>query len=908
MRPHLRLIALVGLIVPSRLRADWRQEWEAELRCRELMLADWDRLDRHNRLDLLRRSTSAFWDAIWLQPRRLEDEVFQDVRHGLRMLVTHKGFTVVAVLSLALGIGATTAIFSVVDALMLKPLPVRQPEQLVTLAANYPGEGGARPTFVYQTFENFRDRTQVFSNLSAVCAINRFDVTIDAARGGVRAGRVRAGLVSGNYFSMLGVDATVGRTLTADDDGAPGGHPVVVLSHAFWKRELALAADVVGRMLTLNGTTYTIVGVARAGFTGEWVGQPTDIWFPIAMQPQVVPEQPDMLTAPNAPTWVRILARLKPGVSVTQAQPFAQSILDQWLDDTFSPAARQGMGRVQLTLEPAARGFSLERKSLARPVLIMLVVVGLVLLIACANVANLLLARATARRQEIATRVALGGSPSRIVRQLLTESGLLAVLGAALGLVLAQWGARALAQMVGSGNQPLALDVSVDGRLLVFTSALCLLTGLVFGLAPAWHTARISLAPALRGRGAGTARPARRVRLVKVLVIAQVALSLVLLVGAGLFIRTLRNLRAQDFGFDREHVLLVRASLNQPGRQDAALATLYQTVQERLSSLPGVRAASPSHGGVSPSGFMNGVSFDSAIRFVGDQTIVPGAERRALWYVVAPGFFDAMGIRLTAGRDFTTHDTAATPRVAVINHAMARHYFGDRNPIGMRFGFNRNLTFEVTGVVKAEKYNSPRDEDRLLVFLPYRQDPNARSVRDEMLLAVRTQGRPTDLAIRIRQELRQIDASLPVVSITTMEDELGRALVPERLVAMLAGGFGVLALLLACIGLYGVTSYDVARRTQEIGVRMALGASTQHVVRLVLRDTLALVLLGAALGSGAALATTRFVSSVLYGLQPNDPLTLALSVLLLLAVAALAAYLPAHGATRVDPLLALRHE
>src|SRR5262245_5701548 len=719
--------------------------------------------------------------------------LWQDLRYGARALLKQPGFSLIIVLTLGLGIGANTAIFSVIDALLLKRLPVEQPERLFTLAANYPGEGGARPGFVYQAFERLRDQTQVFAGLSAVCLLNRYNLTINAPRGSVDVGQARVGLVSGDYFATLGVRAAVGRTFTADDDRAPGGHPVVVLSHNFWRGRLALEPDVIGRALTLNDVTYTVVGVTPAGFTGEWVGRPTDLWFPMAMQSQVMPEQPGLLAAPNSPTWARIIARLRPGVTASQAQSSAQAVFTRWLEDTFSAAALQRMGRVQLALEPAARGFSTERKFLARPLVIMLALVGLVLLSACANVANLLLRRALARQREIAVRLALGATPARIVRSLLAESGWLAGLGGAVGLLLAQWGTQALARLVASGNQPLALDLRLDGRMLAFTSALCLLTGLLFDLAPAWRAAGISLTPALKGSGEAVARAHGRFRLSKALVVVQVALSLVLLIGAGLFVRTLRNLQAQDFGVDRERVVLVRAAINQPGRQGAELARLYQTLQERIAALPGVVRVSPSHGGISPTGFMNGVFFDSAIRFVNEQAIEPGAELRALWYVVAPGFFDAMGMRLAAGRDFTAHDTDAAPRVAVINEMMARRYFGAENPIGKRFGLKRDLTFEIVGVLKAEKYNSPRDENRLLFFLPSTQDPNAYP-RDEMLLAVRTQGRPGDLAERVRQELRRIDANLPVVSVTTMEEELGRALAQERLLATLASCFGLLAL------------------------------------------------------------------------------------------------------------------
>src|SRR5262245_1524604 len=472
------------------------------------------------------------------------EELWLDLRYGGRMLVKNPGFTAVALLSLALGIGANTAIFSVIDALLLKRLPVERPEQLFTIAAYYPGEGGNRSGFVYQTFEQLRDHTQVFSGLSAVCLLDRYNITVNLPQGNVDTGPTRVELVSGNYFSTLGVGAVVGRTFIADDDRAPGAQPVAVLSYDFWKRRLGLADGVVGSTLTLNSQTYVVVGVAPARFTGEWVGKPTDIWVPMAMQSQVMPEQPGLLTMPNSPTWARIIARTRPDVTVEQAQSGAQAIFDHWLADTFSPTALQQMGRVQLLLDPAGQGYSPERVFLARPMLIMLALVALVLLIACANVATLLLQRATRRWREIALRLAIGATPARIVRQLLVESALLAILGGVAGLLLSKWGMNAFARLIASGNHPLTLDLGLEERSLVFTSVLCLLTGLLFGLIPALHAARISLMPVLKGRGADKAFASGRFRLGKALVVVQVALSLVLLVGAGLFERTFRNLQA----------------------------------------------------------------------------------------------------------------------------------------------------------------------------------------------------------------------------------------------------------------------------------------------------------------------------------------------------------------------------
>src|SRR5262245_25647586 len=431
---------------------------EAEAEARALRSYDWRLLEcelsRAERPPIARALQPPL-ELIERKGRMRMESLLQDLRFGARMLAKQPSFTLIAALTLALGIGANTAIFSVVDALLLKRLQVEHPERLVTLAASYPGEGGTRSVFVYQTFERLRDQTRVFAELSAVCQLERFNLTIQTSRGEIGTGQARVELVSGNYFSTMGVRAAIGRTFTTDDDRTHGGGLVVVLSHAFWRRRLSSDAEVIGRALALNGVTYTIVGVTPAGFTGEWVGQPTDLWFPMAMQSQIMPEQPGLMTMPNSPTWARIIARLRPGVTIGQAETGAQTVFAQWMADTFSAAALQRMGRARLALEPAAQGYSPERKLLARPLVVLFALVGLVLLIACANIANLLLRRAIARRRETAVRLALGATPSRIARQLLVESGLLAIFGGIAGLLFAQWGARALTHLIASGNQPL---------------------------------------------------------------------------------------------------------------------------------------------------------------------------------------------------------------------------------------------------------------------------------------------------------------------------------------------------------------------------------------------------------------------------------------------------------------------
>jgi predicted permease len=839
-------------------------------------------------------------------------DLWQDVNYGLRMLRRSPVFTAVAVLSLALGIGANTTIFSVVDALMLKTLPVRNPEQLVQVTTSDAGFYSS-----YPSFERYRDLTDVFSGVSAICLVDRYNVRLNNAPGGPAlndAGQVGIGLVSGNYFSTLGVGTVIGRPLSADDDREPGGHPVAVISYSYWERRLQRASDVVGRTLTMNDTTYSIVGVAPRGFSGEWIGQPSDVWVPIAMQAQVVPEKP-LLTDPRA-NWVRIIARVKPGVAIRQAEAVAQVRYQQLLRERAgpnpSPPESQRIAQSQLLLASEARGFSPQRQSFGQPLMIVMIVVGLVLLIACANVANLLLARAAVRQQEIVVRAALGASRSRIVRQLLTEGFLLVGAGGALGALFAAWGTSALAAFLGSGlprmgfSTPVTidLDLRLDLRMLAFTAAVCLVTGLLFGLAPAFRASRVALAPLLGRRGADSGGSAGRFSLGKGLVILQVALSLLLLVGAGLFLRTLRNLKSQDIGLERQNVLLVWAAPFQTGRSGAAVAALYQTVQKRISALPGVISASPSNAGVLTGG---GSGAPSERLTVEGQSPKPGLSGGIAGAAVGPGFFNTTGMTLLAGRDFTERDTETSPHVAIINETLARFEFGEKNAIGKHFTRvgETAYSWEIIGVVKDTKDRNLRQKDLGVTYAPYRQQVNRLAI---MCLAVRTSGNPASVAARVRQELGDIDPGLPVLNITTVDEQLNGILIQERLTAALAGFFGVLATLLACLGLYGVISYTTARRTNEIGIRLALGATSVHVLRMVLKESLVLVLVGIAIGVPVAFAATRLIATMLFGVGAADPLTIGIAIVLMIAVATLAALVPARRASRVDPLVALRYE
>jgi predicted permease len=841
----------------------------------------------------------------WTSLQRLA----QDMRFALRLMGRSKGFTAVAILSLALGIGANTAMFSITDALMLRMLPVRNPEQLVILSETS-DQNLLGANFQYPAFRKFRDLTQVFSDVTAVCLLRRSNVIVNGPGGGLDPGTVGVGLVSGTYFSTLGASAAIGRTFTPDDDRVPGGHAVTVISYRYWERRFGLAPDVIGRTLTLNATTYTILGVTAPGFSGDWIGEPTSLWIPIAMQSQVMLERPGLLDNPNPP-WVRVIARVKSGMTIAQAQAAAQVLNRQILRDLAgehpTPEAMREIAKLRLNLDPAARGFSPQRTSFQQPLILLLTVVGLVLLIACANIANLLLARSTARQREIAVRLALGAGPGRILRQLLTESLLLATLGGALGMLVAVWGTNALLKILSTGPfspvgcaicGSLYVDVHPDWRILAFTAALCMLTGLLFGLAPAVRASRLSLSPALKGNAAGSPG---RFGLGKALVVSQVALSIVLLIGAGLFVRTLRNLKSQDMGFDRDHVLLIWTAPNHIGRQGAALGNFYETVQQRIASVPGVVSASPS-----AFGLMGSDGGGSPVRVLGYRPR-PDEDRFVRWSLVAPRFFSTVGMRLELGRDFTERDTETAPRVAIVNDSFARHYFPDQNPIGKRFGMRRDTgnEIEIVGLVRDAKYNTTRDKNTKMIYIPFRQDLGHLYT---MRLAVRTDHESPALTTRIRDELRSLDRNLPILGIESIEQQLNQSLAQERLIATLSGFFGAVALLLASMGLYGVMSYTVARRTNEIGIRLALGATRAGVLGMVLRESVWLAGLGIAIGVPATLAATRLISAMLFGVSASDPWTVGAAAVLLIVVAALASFVPARRASKVDPLMALRYE
>jgi predicted permease len=814
------------------------------------------------------------------------DAAWRDLRYAARTLRKNPGVTVVAVLSLALGIGANTAIFSLIDMVLLKTLPVARPEQLYVLQpAGRQGLGA----FSYAGFQTLRDANQVFSDVFTCSEEGERWNVIHNGQAELATGQ----LVTGNYFSALGVRAIAGRVITPADDNTE--MPVAVISYSYWKRKFALDASALGSSLTVNGISLTIIGVAPAEFFGVAVGFAPEIWAPMSLQPRLSHGE-SLLDAGT--WWLLAMGRLKPGVSEQQARANLE-VLVPAVQQAMRISDRFGFDHFsRIELGPGGAGISALRREFSVPLRILMIVVALVLLIACANVANLLLARANARQAEMAIRIALGGGRARLMRQLLTESMLLAMMGGVVGLVFALWSSNLLIAFLASSRLTLTLRPHLDLRMLAFTGAVSIATGILFGVAPALRATRIHLAPALKENSRSLA--GTRMNLGKVLVVLQVAVCLVLLTGAGLFVGTLQNLRTKDLGFNSGNILLMTLEPALAGYKDATLTSLYQQLMERIDAVPGVRSASLSRWGLIGAGY------------AGRNVSIPGytpqtrSDQNTGFNVVGPRFFETNGIPLSAGREFAPADTAAAPRVAIVNQKFARFYFGRENPIGKRFTFppRPDQPFEIVGVVGDAKYFQLRKQIPRMVFVPFLQS----SGMSRMIVAVRTAANPTSMVSILRREIQAIAKDVPISSVRTQEQQLDATLVQERLLATLAGFFSLLALVLTCVGLYGILSYAVTRRTNEIGVRVALGASYNDVLWLILRDSVLLVGIGLAIGAVGTLATTRLISKMLFGLAPHDPATIAAGALLLSAVVAFAGWLPARRAARVDPMVALRYE
>lgn len=824
--------------------------------------------------------------------------ILQDLHYGFRSLRKNPAFSVVAVLSLALGIGANTAIFSLIDALLLKALPVADAKGLVFLGTRDPK--GSNHNFYYETYQRIQREQPFFTELAASSPVV-LNLTID----GQPEPSVPGQLVSGNYFRVLGVGAVLGRTLTPDDDVVPGGHPVATISYEYWQRQFGRSPSVLGRKILVDGTPFTIIGVTPRGFFGLEVGTSADITVPLMMQPQVMPAQENWLARPvNTVDWLNVVGRLKPSVRLQAVSAGMkvlyrriQTQLAAELNPQWQATWLKDWAEAEPLMEPGGTGLSVLRDQFSAPLLVLMGAVGLVLLIACANVANLLLARASARQREIAVRMAIGAGRGRLIRQMLVESTLLSCLGGALGLLFAGWVSELLVHFLSTGRAAIVLDLSPDPRILGFTLLASLATGILFGLAPALRAARVDLTPALKeGRYAGSSRQ----RIGKVLVVSQVALSLILVIGAGLLVTSLRKLNNVDAGFDRDQVVTVGLApegSDQKQPNAMRLQRLYLDLQERTGAIPGVMAASLA--GAAPTSTLQSRTVRTP----------DGRQFRTSWTQVFPRYFETLGTAMLRGRDFGRQDLApGAAYVTVINETFARRAFPDENPIGKRILCSRDQACEVIGVVKDMRYSNLRGEAESAMYMTFLQAPTGRG---QMVLHVRFGRAGGNLAgaiAQVRREVSAIDPKMPAFEIRTLAKAVDAALVRERLLAMLSTCFGVLAVVLAAIGIYGVLAYAVGRRTREIGLRIAVGASRQQVRWMVLGETLRLAGLGIALGLPMAFGALRLIRSFLFGLTASDPSVPLGSAIFLMLIAILAGYLPARRASRIDPLIALRYE
>ncbi len=832
----------------------------------------------------------------WLAP--IVSGLGLDAVQTFRELRKQPVFALVVIATLALGIGANTAIFSLLDQVLLRPLPVTHPEELVLFSYRGPNSGrvmvDGRYALSYPMYKDLRD-----GGRGLVDAFARFQTAVTIMYDS-RAERVQAELVSGNYFDTLGLTPSAGRLISATDDVVASGHPFVVLSHGLWVRRFGRDPGVVGRTVRINGHPMTVIGIGPAGFAGTQIGAPPDLYVPITMKAAMTPSWDELERRRSQ--WLQVMGRLRPGVSRERAEAAMAVVFRQVRQQEVTTLAnatesrRKRFVETPLTLQPGAKGQSPLREQFSTPLVLLMGMVGLVLLIACANVANLLMARAPARQREVAVRLALGASGGRIVRRLLVESVLLAAAGALVGLLLAAWTSGLLLGVLLPGDGARSFTATPDGRVLGFAALVSLVTALVFGLVPALQAARPQLVDALKEEG-GRVVSAGHTRLRRVLVVAQVALSLLLLIGAGLFGRTLWNLRSLDPGFDTTGVITFSVDPSLSGYDTTRTLAFYQHLQEELRQLPGVTGVSL--GGVAP--FTNNLVV-STIKVEGYQS-KDGEDMNPHVNAIGPGYFRTLGMTLVAGRDFTNRDIATAQDVAIISETMARLYFGKENPIGRRMGWggpSAPLSIDIVGVAKDSKDNMLRDDIARVVYTPYAQD----SELNQMTFFVRATGgvRPDSL----RQVVERADPGVPVFDLKSMDAQKTESLFIDRMVAILSVAFGVVATLLAAMGIYAVMSYTVARRTREIGVRMALGAARGRVVWLIMRDVLTLTAVGACVGLPAALAASRLVESQLFGLSPVDPPAILLAVVSLFGVAVLAGYLPASRASRVDPLRAIR--
>jgi len=886
LKPHLWLIFFIGVIVPLRLRADWRREWESELRNREMQMAEWDRLNWRSKIDLLRRSIGAFWDALLLQPRRWEDEMVQDLRFAVRMLLQKPGYSLIAILTLGLGIGANTAIFSVVHAVLLKPLPYADPERLVMVWESSV-KIGSEATPRMMNFLAWRDEQQVFSQLGAY-QYQDFNLS-----GSGRPERIQGVRVTANLFSLLGVQPLAGRKFLPEEE-REGQHRVVIISHDFWRQRFGENPYTNEMTLTLNGEAYRVIGVAPPGFEiARGGGMPqgfefaprADLWTPIPFKPG------DRIEIRRYPY---VIGRLAPVVTMEQAQS-AMTALARRLDPS----------EPQLSVKLVA--LSEQWTGKVRPALLVLLgAVGLVLLIACANVANLKLVRAAARQREFALRAALGASRLRLARQMVTEGLLLSVIAGAGGWLMAHW-LRNLIVAFSPDDLPRAHEITLDGTVLGFTLLASMLTGIISSLVPAARFSKPDLNADLKPGGGMMTFSLSRFSPGSLLVVAEVALALALLLGAGLLLNSFVRLQGIDPGFDSRNVLTMQLSLPQPKYSTGAqMESFHRQTLERVAALPGVEAA-----GLINELPLGGGDMDFPPFSVDGQETIPDTN----WFtnsisVVSPGYFRAMRTPLVRGRLFDTRDSEQSERVIIVNEAAARRYWQGRDPVGSQVSALNAYFFVVVGVVADVRHQGLESETNPRVYLPHTQVMDRMKIRllRSMTLVLRSDSSSQSLIASIQREVSSVDREQPVSNIRTMRQVVAASVAERTYTTTLLGVFALLALLLALIGIYGVMSNVVTQRTHEIGIRIALGAGANDVLRLVIRQGMTLAFAGLCVGWPASFALTQLMKGLLYGVNATDPLTFGMAAVLLMAVALLAVLVPARRATKVDPMIALRNE
>jgi predicted permease len=832
--------------------------------------------------------------------------LFQDLRYAVRQLRKSPGFTTVAVLTLALGIGANTGIFTVVNGLLLKMLPVREPQQLVVVGdptrANSRSNGTPRTdVFSYPLYKELRDRNSVLTGLCAAASDHHIEV--DAGQGQFPDEKILGRMVSGNYFTVLGLEPAAGRLFSDADDTAEGGNPVTVLGYEYWRRKFALSSAIIGKDIRLNGYPFTVIGVAPPGFDGDVVGERMALFVPLSMQPQIVRGRSWRNSGNNS--WLSLIGRLQSNVTPARAEANLDLVFHQAVKGDYGAALssddRNAIHDDHIRVSSGGGGISALRGDYRIPLLLLMGIVGLVLLIACVNVANLLLARASSRSREIAVRLAIGANQRRLLQQLLTESMLLGLLGGITGSLLAIGGVRLLVELLGANT---TLPLAPDWRVLAFTITISLLTGIIFGLVPALQTLRVRVTPALKNATRSTPEPGSRFTWGKGLIVGQVALSLLVLFAAGLLVRSLQKLMTQNFGYSRDHLVIARLDPTGASYSAGNMKLLAQELVARLAAAPGVRAVT-----YSTNGLFAGTESSDAIIVPGFSASRP-RDRSALEDYVGPDYFGAVGIPILAGRDIEARDTAASTRVAVVNEAMAKHYFAGQDPIGRQFMIDDpdwlNKPITIVGISHNAKDHGSgiREEVKPRFYLAFQQVPDP----EQIVLEAQVSGAPSGAVTSVLGQIKAADPRLPISFIETLDNLVTDSAGDQIALAKLSTFFAGLALLLACVGLYGVISYTVAGRTREIGLRMALGARRGDVMQLVLREGMLLVAVGLLTGIPLALASTRLLHTFLFGLKSTDPLSLIAVVLLLGIVAAVAGFIPARRASRIDPMVALRYE